>query len=382
MSDPRGILELLHGSGTAWETARLVVRRWGDSERAGAALRRVAEQHRSRGTASVVTARGAAGGEIWETVIRVWVDRVGDRRRTELHDARGESLTIRHGSLWWSYHPSSGSMSNESEPDIARGGGGNADVDWLLDPSMMLPAFDLIPIGRSIVAGRAAIEVRAVPRRPDPLLRLGTGMVEGADEVILAVDEDRGVVTRAESRLEGRPFSVTEVLEVSFDETFPPEFFRFASPDGSPIRSPREAFARPEPVSIEEAASRAAFTVLVPTRLPQGWAINASYIPASSRPARAESVTVRITSSSSEPRVRIHESAEEVRDSPGWEDIEHRGRRIRLLPRQSSDGAYAANVQVEGTNARVSGNVDRAAFVDIVASLAPAPRMLPPVVDH
>lgn len=373
MSELRKLLELLHGPSTPWLTARLVVRRWGDSAVARVALGRAGQQLRSQGVTTVVTARESAGREVtWEMLTRAWVDRVGDRTRTEISSAHGESLVIRTGSRWWSHSPHSGSISNETEPEA--GGGGIGDLDWLLNPSALLPAYDFTPVGRSQIAGRDTVQARAVPRTPDPRVGPGAGVAHGADEVLLAVDEERGVVMRSEARLDGRPFSVVEVEELFFDETFTDELFRFVSPDGSPVRAPHEIYARPEPVSLKEAAKRAAFTVLVPTRLPQGWTIDASYRAASSRPLRPESVTVTVHVTSGvlmERRLRIHETAEPLRYSDQWDEVTHGGRSIRLLQHPAPDGAHEATVQVEGTHARVTGNLDRDAFVGIVASLEP-----------
>ena len=43
----------------------------------------------------------------------------------------------------------------------------------------------------------------------------------GADDYELVVDAERGTILRLASRLEGRAFDTTEVLDISFDEAFP-----------------------------------------------------------------------------------------------------------------------------------------------------------------
>jgi hypothetical protein len=169
------------------------------------------------------------------------------------------------------------------------------------------------------------------------------------------------------------------MTEVAFDEAFTDDRFRFVSPDGSPVRSPREMFARPEPVSVEEAARRASFTVLVPALLPQGWTLDAAYSVSSDRPARAESVTVHLRSETPmESRLRIHESAEPIVDDLPWEPAERNGTRILVWQSPGLVGAWEAKLEVEGTHVRVSANIEREALLDIVASLRPAPAQLPP----
>jgi hypothetical protein len=52
----------------------------------------------------------------------------------------------------------------------------------------------------------------------------------GADDYDLVVDAERGVILHLASRLEGRAFDITEVLDVDFDETFPEGTFTLDLP--------------------------------------------------------------------------------------------------------------------------------------------------------
>ena len=300
-------------------------------------MQRSAEQRRAGGATVVVSARGTGSAEpTWEIGTRAWIDRRADRSRIESTGGTRDSLSVRRGRLWWSYTPQSGSVSNESDPEVH--GVGMQDLDWLLDPSLLLATFDFEPRGRTEMAGRRALEVMAVPRPADPRRGLGGFLARGGDAVVLAVDAERGVVLRSEVRLENRPFALTEIVEVAFDKAFADDLFEFVSPDGSPIRSPRGTFPPPVPVSIEEAARRASFTVLVPRRLPRGWSVEASYIPASERPGRPESVHVQILGGDGrESRMRLHESAEALPDHLGWQEVERRGPK-RPLPRSWRTG--------------------------------------------
>ncbi len=385
MSEVAELLELLHGAGDRWHTVRLVMRRWGHRGRAGDAMRRYADRRAARGRSSG-TAFGIWGGEegppTWEMVTRAWVDRPGDRKRVETSGPHDDRLTVTTGALWWSYSPQSGALSNELSPEVHGGNGG--DFEWMLEPSSLLPALDfaLTGSGTTELAGRLALTAVATPRPEDPRRGFATHIIHGADEVFLAVDAERGVVLRSESRIGGEPFTLFEMDEVTFDEELPDERFRFVSPDGSPVRSPRSMFSRPEPMSVEEAARRAHFTVLVPTRLPQGWTLHASYTPPSSRPARPESVTVHaVDAGRRESRVQINQSAVPLRDGLEWEIVEHGGRRISTFVNDAPGSAYEGKVEISGTHVRASGNLDRDAFLDILASLAPGPTALPPFVD-
>ncbi|MGH9280571.1 MAG: hypothetical protein ACRD12_21065 [Acidimicrobiales bacterium] len=248
-------------------------------------------------------------------------------------------------------------------------------MDWMLAPADLLPDFDFTLTGALDVAGRAAIGARAVPRPLGHGLRFGPWTAQGADEVMLAVDRQSGVLLRAESRLQGAPFVVQEVTSLVLDEPLDDEVFRFVSPDGSPVRSPREAFSRPEEASVEEVARRASFTVLLPGRLPEGWTIEVSYLPPSVRPPRPESATLHLLDGrDAMPRARVREAAEPLPDVLDWTELVRDGRRI-LVDRDE------AKAEIEGTHVRATGNVERDALVDIVASLRPVPRELPPLRD-
>lgn len=187
----------------------------------------------------------------------------------------------------------------------------------------------------------------------------------------LAVDRQSGVVLRAESRLDGRTFDIREVTRIVLDQPLTEGLFRFVAPDGSPVRSPSENLGRPEPVSIEEAARRASFTVLVPARLPQGWTIEVSYLPARSRPPVAEAVVMVVQGG----RMQIHQAAEPIPDGLEWSELRRDGRCILV----GEHGGVKADV--DGTHVRVTGNVDREALVETVAGLRPAPTGLPPFTD-
>jgi hypothetical protein len=65
-----------------------------------------------------------------------------------------------------------------------------------------------------------------------------------------------------------------------------------------------------------------------------------------------------------------------------WDPVDHHGRSILIRQSQGHGPTYEAKVEVEGTHVRVSGNIEREAFLDIVASLGPAPTELPPIIDR
>jgi outer membrane lipoprotein-sorting protein len=381
MSDLGDLLELLHGPPDRWATVRLAVRRWTDSEATGRAMERAAERSRAAG-ATVVSSRRSHGDDspVWESLVRAWVDKPGRRSRAEADGPHGASLHVTRGELWWSYTELSGAITNEDEPDV-RGGGGLHEVDWMLDPSYLLGGYQFSVTGPREVAGRPAVGARAV-RRPEtaPGRLLVAEPAFGADELALAVDRATGVVLRGEARSSGEVLALWEAVEAAFDVPLDDGLFRFEAPDGSVARSPGGVFARPRPLSVEEAARRASFTVVIPALVPRGWTMAVLYVPAADRPPRGDTVMVHLGEDGRAPRVRLHETAEPIADNLAWEAVEHRGRAIEVVetPGGLSSSLVEARAEVAGTHVRASGEVERRALLDIVASLAPAPRDLPP----
>ena len=53
---------------------------------------------------------------------------------------------------------------------------------------------------------------------------------EGADDYLLSVDAEVGVILRLASRLRGEEFDVFEVLDIAFDEAFAEGTFRLELP--------------------------------------------------------------------------------------------------------------------------------------------------------
>ena len=115
----------------------------------------------------------------------------------------------------------------------------------------MLPALRF----ESVDERGGVLLVRARSRRVAArFLFFGMGLGEGADEHELQIEPERGVVLRVESRLEGEPFDVSELLDARFDEELPDELFTLELPPGERAVSPRELHAHNLP--LEEIAAQ------------------------------------------------------------------------------------------------------------------------------
>ncbi len=387
MSELGDLLELLHGARSRWRAVRLVLRHWSHFERSGQARERWHEQVRRHG-GNVQPLRAVAtwgsGSEnetptIQESESRMWLDPERDRVRTERSVEGGDSSSVRVGDRWWSYHPLYGATSNEGS-DVRLGRSDEGMV--LLNPALLLPVLDFALIGEREVAGRRGLVVRATPRELEDLVPFRHLTPAGSSELELVADAERGVLLRLEARVPDGPFNVQELLEVGFDEQFDDGVFVFDPPPGEQIRSQTELHAMPEAMSLEEASRRASFIVLAPTRVPAGWRVDTMWFPGRERPPAKPSVVLHLVDPTFVHRLQVTESTEAIADALDWEEVHHDGAAF-LVYQPPGPGGVQCEVKFErqGTQVRMSGNLERIALLDIAASFRPAPPELPPLVS-
>jgi hypothetical protein len=258
-------------------------------------MREAIERSARRGSVAVFGPDGdpEADGEPIESVLRVWLA-PPDRAREEREGADGEGFGVRRGPSWWHYDPHNGAMSNADDPEVGSGIG--QEVWWLLDPAPPIGFLDFDTITPGRQAERPTLRVRAVPRplaegEAWPLFRLGA---DGADELLLDVDAERGALLRIEARFHGQPLFASEVTEIAFDETFTDDVFEFTPPPGEQVRSITDQFAIERDLTVEEAVARAPFTVWIPSRVPAEWETRIAFAAENDRPPMAPPSTCTI----------------------------------------------------------------------------------------
>jgi hypothetical protein len=162
-----------------------------------------------------------------EEVSRLWHERPDRwRQETDLTDGSGTTYRVADGKgPWWAYSPphralySPTNEPREFSPDEALSG--------LLDPYEL--RYDELRYrirgtgSRSFGRGRGAVVRETVEAGAEaiswnyaPLEPFG----EGADDYLLSVDAEVGVILRLASRLGGEEFDIFEVLDIAFDEAF------------------------------------------------------------------------------------------------------------------------------------------------------------------
>jgi outer membrane lipoprotein-sorting protein len=346
------LLELMYSAPERFTSLRATIRTWLHSERI-----RAAEEHRNelaRGAVGVIR----LGGEEEEASVesemfeRLWIARPG-KWRSEIE---GEHTQVTDGRRVWAYRPGWGTMVHEVE---ARSDDG--DVERLMfDPSPFLAGVDLVVGDHETIAGRQGVRVRATPRKGFVDWHDWGGLVPGADAYELVVDAERGVILRAAASLSGEPVAVTELVDVSFDEVFPPETFVFEPPEHERVLSTQDLqFNPPEHVTIEEAVGKASFTVWIPARVRPGWVMNVMYFPANDAWEARESVLIDYRSQEDGGQLSLSERSAS-NDGEGG---------VRV----SVDGA-SLHVERDGTAITLASEaLDREELAKLADSLVPAP---------
>jgi hypothetical protein len=134
------------------------------------------------------------------------------------------------GRRWSLWDEHNGLRTNQGEEEVS--GGGIQYAAWL-EPASVLGALRFDPPTEATDSGRSAF--RTTARVPD-FASLGEdeeerlnwdlhGLGGLTDEYLLDVDQERGILLRAECRFRGEPFLIGEALDLAFDEEPGPEVF-------------------------------------------------------------------------------------------------------------------------------------------------------------
>lgn len=233
--DLHAVLALLYGSDTLWTTVRAEGEEWVDEEGSKEAFLR------SVPPGAVVSSRGIPGPADRDPRWSVWVRQPGQSRADFGGAHQRRFLVIVDGDRVCASHPMGGGYRiSEHHRGQTAGLGPAGD---LLRPRHLLAALDLEVTGRSRLLGRAVIIVRGRPRPSTD--RRGPGPLMGADEVELAVDEERGVLLRLEARFDGAPYRRIVVTTVAFDEDLDGALFAFPAGAGVGADTPPPVPPRP-----------------------------------------------------------------------------------------------------------------------------------------
>jgi outer membrane lipoprotein-sorting protein len=376
MSELGDLLELMHGATGRYASLRATIREWTHLERTGQAVERHMQALEAGGRGNRMVSYGYPGSdelqpEVHETVMKLWLASP-ETWRLERHGGQvEEQLVVTDGEHCWSYSPSYGAIVNPA-------GGATYGFEHLTDPSLLLGRLDLEPMGRTTIAGRDAVHVRATDRHRE--WHSPGGLPEWATHHELDVDFERGVLLRCGSFFDGEEFLTYEVTEVAFDETFPADTFVFAPPPGEEILDPEAAFPHGQEMTIEEAARLADFTVLIPRRIPEGAELRVHYSPGWARNDQPPMVWLNYWFESARHSLAFGQSGDDrhLLSSLSWEQLEHDGQELRV---SDQHGQRLLALERAGTYVVVQSDLDRETLIEIALSLEPAPMEPPRLVD-
>ncbi len=140
----------------------------------------------------------------------------------------------------------------------------------LLFPANFADRLEVVDRDRLRWLDREAIRVQARPgNRFDlasapgdlPQLPVDARVFSAADELVVVVDVDHGVVLRFEARFDGAPLAVIELSAVAFDEELSDELFTVTPPAGGFLPPPPDSIAAP----LRELATQVQFVLYQPT---------------------------------------------------------------------------------------------------------------------
>jgi outer membrane lipoprotein-sorting protein len=368
VSELGDVLELLYGARGRYTTARLEA-----SERRRYRLQNEAHERARRQYSS--DGVGISYGppvdlpEEGEANTRSWFAQPNRFREERVEHGR-EYLVLGDGARFWTSTPEWATVVQDGVGWLLV----NPSMRLLLDPSVVLPLLELEVRGQTTGAGRDAIEVHGTPRNA---AAFDIPMPVGATEYELLVDAERGVLLRVASLLDGVSFDTIEVTDAAFDEPLDEALFHYEPRAGEEVLRPQDV-SPGEPVSVEEAAARASFTVLVPGSLGRGWHTHVLYVAGRNR--IAETVHISLYRDEGMNSVSLRETAPpfESWQLNSTEEREQEGTTLRV----SSDGFPRVLVEVEGTCAELSSqSYTPEELSQLALTLVPAAKERPPLVE-
>jgi outer membrane lipoprotein-sorting protein len=366
-------LVLLHGADQRFGSVRALVREWRHPELFEQAWNRFAEQ--SGSCSIVVTLPGGDDDDEPDPPpdderTRIWWLKPDSVRLEHLDDGAGPRVEVAVGTRWAHWDPEWGATSNDERPDVLSGTQG-APFPQLLDPATLLSDLVVEVVGEGTHRGRSVIVARGTPRPARGPLA-SPSLTPGADAHELLVDAHRGVVLRIASEIDGEVFAVSEIEEIAFDEAIEPQTFVLELPPGeefAPLAAPSET------VTLDEAARRAPFTVLAPSRSPRGAEVRVHLWDPRERPPVAAGVAIHYLVEPGGFSVSLTEGAAEDAEDRGLCDdgdvVERDGRRVRVC---DLGGQRQLETEHLGTHVlALSHSMPTDLLVDMMLSLAPAP---------
>ena len=362
------MLELLYGARDRYSTARLDAREHRRYRLQNEAYERARHTYAQGELVAISYSAPVDLPEEGEATVRSWFAQPNRFREERVENGRRD-LVLGDGTRFWTSSP--------EWATVVQDGVGwtlvNPSTRVLLDPSALLPLLDFEVGGAATGAGREAVVVRGTPR---DYASFDVPLPIGATEHQLLVDAERGVLLRVESLLEGVAFDTIEVTGAAFDEPLDAALFSYEPSPGEEVLRPQDV-SPGEPVTVEEAAARASFTVLVPGSLGRGWHTHVMY--GRGRERIVETVHISLYRDEGTNSVSLRETSPpfESWQLNGTEELERDGATLRV-----TTGEFPrVLVEREGTCVELSSQTYTPdELAELALTLVPARTERPPLV--
>jgi len=217
-------LDLLSTSESRWRSLRASGREWRTPALLSDAFQAQLARRRAEGQrfALITNQTDAPMPDEIEEGWKIWL--AESWKRAEFAAGRGSVEVVFHESTWWSNGPGI-SQTNSGGQDWGHGEGPGEFLIRTADYPPLLEIREVTVdswLGRQTLVAKASIRRGLEPRRGRGL----HGLVIGdADEILLSIDRERGVVLQTKSWFQGSLYRVLEMNDVGFDEEFPPTTF-------------------------------------------------------------------------------------------------------------------------------------------------------------
>lgn len=241
-------LELIHGADAAFRTIDAVI------------FKREDPAVRDRAVAADNSnAPGGLDHEVRETVSRLWIEKPDryrlERLRLPSSGVRLQpAVIVQSGRDRWLLEEGRAVKSTMDASFY-----GTIEFHGLLWPHWVVQKLWLDHVEPASAAGRSGFRLSGTHHDDwddSPMSR----WPERGTEYEIVVDGERGIILRLEARFEGVTFNLIEVRHVEFDPVLPASTFVFTPPPGVLVED-EPSF---EWVTLDEAAERAPFSLLVP----------------------------------------------------------------------------------------------------------------------
>ena len=220
------------------------------------------------------------------------------------------------------------------------------------------------------VAGRDCLKIRAV-QVPGAQL-WPHWLAWEASEFEFAADVERAALLSIVGQVDGEAVETHEVIEVTFDEEIDDSLFTYQAGAGETVQP---AVPISEHITLEAAAARAPFTVLMPTYVPESQRVQSDAMYHPKRPnSPEECLSMFYRGGETFGHLWINQRLvrdKEWYDELEWDELVVDGLRLEFSDPDPDEGLRILVCEQDGTDVSITADLPRDEMVKIALSLKP-----------